>query len=94
MQLTRLASKTLSMLAVGLARFNQFAQLELHRRVGPKPKPAVYAALMEKIDKARPIIEWAVRDFIQAQIDDGKPVSPCERRASPLRCPTSPAGST
>jgi hypothetical protein len=90
-RLTQFATKTLSLIAVGLARFNHFAQIELLTGVGSDPQPEVHDALLEKIAKARTIVEWIVRDFIQNQIDDGKPVSPCKRRASPLRRPTSTA---
>jgi hypothetical protein len=75
-ELTGFADKTLSLIAVGLARFNHFAQLELLKRVGPEPEPAVHDALMEKIAKARPIVEWAAGDFVQNLIDDGKPMTP------------------
>ena len=74
-------------MALGVARFDHLAQLELLERVGPERQPEIDAAVTEKIGKARSIIEWAVRDFIQNQIDNRKPISPCLRKASPLRDP-------
>jgi len=64
-RLIRFASNTISVIAIGLARFNGSAQLGLYKRVGPEPEPDVHDALTEKVTSARPIIELAVRDFIQ-----------------------------
>ena len=58
---------TLSIIAIGLFRFNDFGQLRVYKRIGPEPEPDVYDALKKKIAKAHPIIELAVRDFIQQQ---------------------------
>lgn len=68
-RLLRFASNTMSVIAIGLARFGVFAQLGLYKRNGPEPEPEVHAAMMEKIANAHPIIERSVRDFIRHQLD-------------------------
>jgi hypothetical protein len=70
-RLLKFANNTISVIAIGLARFSDFAQLGLYKRIGPEPEPDVHDAMMEKVDKARPMIERAVRDFIQQQHDAG-----------------------
>ena len=74
-RLIRFTSNTLSVIAIGLARFNDFAQLGLYKRVGPEPEPAVHNALTEKVTNARPIIELVVRDFIRWQRDTEMEIS-------------------
>lgn len=82
-RLLKFASNTISVIAIGLARFSDFAQLGLYKRVGPEPEPEVHNALMEKVARARPIIERIVRDFIQQQRDAGAEVgSPITRQSS------------
>jgi hypothetical protein len=68
------ASNTIFAIAIGLARFDDFAQLGLYKRLGPEPEPDVHDALTGKIAEARPVIEMAVRGFLR-QHDAGPKAS-------------------
>lgn len=70
-RLIRFASNTISVISIGLARFSDFAQLGLYKRVGPEPEPEIHAAMTEKVTKAQPIIEGVVREFIQQECGRG-----------------------
>jgi hypothetical protein len=83
-RLLRFASNTLSVIAIGLARFNDFAQLGLYKRVGPEPEPDVHDALTERITNARPIIQQAVLDFIRRQHDAGPETGSFATRTPPV----------
>lgn len=82
-RLIRFASNTMSVIAIGLARFSGFAQLGLYKRIGPEPEPDVHDAMTEKIDNALPIIERVAHDFIQQQRDAGPQAgSPTTRKSA------------
>jgi hypothetical protein len=82
-RLIRFASNTISVIAIGLARFNDFAQLRLYKRVGPEPEPDVHDAMTEKVANARPIIERVARDFIHQQRDVEPGANSSAARQSP-----------
>jgi hypothetical protein len=66
-ELISFASNTMVAIAIGIARFGAFGQLGLYKRLGPEPEPEVHDAMMAKIERASPIIERVVREFIQQQ---------------------------
>lgn len=70
-RLTQFISNTISVIAIGLSRFDEFGQLGLYKRIGLEPEPEIHDALMQKIANARPIIERVARDFMRQQHDDG-----------------------
>jgi hypothetical protein len=82
-RLLSFASNTISAIAIGLARFDCFALLGLYKRIGPEPEPDVHDALMEKIAKARPIIERIVQEFIRQQHEDAPQADSLFTKVSP-----------
>ena len=83
------ASNTLVAIAIGLARFDDFAQLGLYKRVGPELEPDVYDALRGKIAKSHPVIELALRRFIRQQQHDTVPEA---SRSAAQQPPAPPSG--
>jgi hypothetical protein len=74
-RLVRFVSNTLSIIAMGIERFNQFAKLGMYKRVGPEPDPEVNDDLDKKVADARPIIELAVHHFIRRHHESGPETS-------------------
>ncbi|MBI4326847.1 MAG: hypothetical protein HY674_16525 [Chloroflexi bacterium] len=84
-RLFRLATTTLSVIAIVLARFDQAAHFVVRKCVGLEPTPDDHHAWTRKIVRARQIIEGVVRDFIQQQRDDGQEASSSATRQSPAQ---------
>lgn len=63
---------TLFAVALGIARFDVFGQLNYHRRTGPNPDAWTNFLIEKKIEKADPMVRKAVDLFVAEALDQVK----------------------